>query len=216
MQNMEHGNNKSRLLVSHMMLRRIVGVLGISLPFVLMIWGFALAGWSLELQESISAYYYLDGPGDFFVGTLFFIAWFFFAYRVYDRKDDIAGFIACVLALGVVFFPCNGREWEEIIHSVSAAGLFLTLSYFSLCLFTKTGKEGSPTPQKRMRNKVYIACGLVMLTCMVLIGIYSLFFQDNTAISDLKPVFWLETIIIWAFGISWFVKGETLLRDKKA
>jgi hypothetical protein len=55
-----------------------------------------------------------------------------------------------------------------------------------------------------------------MLACMLLIGIYSLLFRDNTTISDLRPVFWLETLIIWAFGISWFVKGEAFFKDREA
>jgi hypothetical protein len=28
-------------------------------------------------------------------------------------------------------------------------------------------------------------------------------------------VFWLESFMIWAFGISWFIKGKTLWQDKK-
>jgi hypothetical protein len=26
-------------------------------------------------------------------------------------------------------------------------------------------------------------------------------------------VFWLEALALWAFGFSWFVKGETLWKD---
>jgi hypothetical protein len=29
-----------------------------------------------------------------------------------------------------------------------------------------------------------------------------------------SPVFWLETVALWAFGVSWFVKGETVFTDK--
>jgi hypothetical protein len=38
----------------------------------------------------------------------------------------------------------------------------------------------------------------------------------DTAIAAIKPVFWLESLALWAFGISWFVKGETLWRDAEA
>jgi hypothetical protein len=209
---MNHEGTKGRLLVSHLMLRRVLGILGIALPVVLALWGFALSGWSMELQDSISDYYSLR-TRDAFVGILFVIAWFLFAYRGYERKDDVAGYLACVFALGVAFFPNSGEGWEKIVHFSSAAGLFLVLSFFSLFLFTKSGD--SRTPQKRMRNRVYVACGLAMLACMVLIGLYYLFLKD-TAVSDIKPVFWLESLMIWAFGISWFVKGETLLKDPKA
>jgi len=202
---------KGRLLVSHLMLRRVLGGLGVALPIVLAVWGFALSGWSLELQDSISDYYSLR-TRDAFVGILFVIAWFLFTYRGYERKDDIAGYLACVFALGVAFFPNSGEDWEQIVHFSSAAGLFLVLSFFSLFLFTKSGDY--KTPQKRRRNRVYVACGIVMLVCMALTGLYHLFLKD-TLVSDYKPVFWLESLMIWAFGISWFVKGETLLRDPK-
>ncbi len=98
------------------------------------------------------------------------------------------------------------------MHSVSAAGLFLTLSYFCLFLFTKTTPGGTPTPEKRDRNKIYVVCGVIMLACIVLVAVYHMFLA-NTGISRIKPVFWLETFAMWAFGFSWFIKGETLRRD---
>ena len=201
-----------RLIVSHLRLRRVLGILGVALPFVLMLWGFALSGWSMELQDQISDYYSLR-TRDVFVATLVAIGLFLFAYRGYERKDDIAGHFACLCALGVAFFPNSGEDWEQIVHFSSATGLFLVLAFFSLFLFTKSG--GTPTPQKRKRNRVYVTCGLVMLVCLALTGLY-IFYLEDTAISDYKPVFWLESLMIWAFGISWFVKGDTLWRDVKA
>jgi hypothetical protein len=141
--------------------------------------------------------------------------------------------MACLFALGVAFFPNSGGNWERIVNFSSAAGLFLTLSFFSLFLFTKTEespkglrgtlsnfrfgviKSSDPRKsQKKIRNRVYIDCGLVMLACMVLTGMYYWLFK-NTTIFTIKPVFWLESFMIWAFGISWFIKGETLWQDKK-
>ena len=219
-------------LVSYFRLRRIVGILGVALPIVLMVWGFALSGWSLNLQNSISDYYSLR-TRDALVGILFAIAWFLCTYKGYETMDDIAGYMACLFALGVAFFPNSGGNWERIVHFSSAAGLFLTLSFFSLFLFTKTEespkglrgtlsgfrfgviKSSDPKKsQKRIRNKVYVVCGLVMLLCMVLAGLYYWLWKA-TSISTIKPVFWLESFMIWAFGISWFTKGETLWQDKK-
>jgi hypothetical protein len=51
-----------------------------------------------------------------------------------------------------------------------------------------------------------------MLACIALVGLYYWRFK-NTAVTAVKPVFWLESLALWAFGISWFVKGETLFRD---
>jgi hypothetical protein len=200
-----------RVVVSHLTLRRAVGILGISLPVLLMLWGFALCECT-ELLDSISDYYSLR-TRDAFVGVLFVVAWFLFAYRGYERKDDLAGDLACLFALGAALFPNSGAAWERIIHFLSATAFFLVLSFFSLALFTKSGE--SQTPEKRVRNRIYVACGVVMLACIALIALYYWFLED-TAISALKPVFWLESLALWAFGVSWFVKGETLWRDAAA
>jgi hypothetical protein len=210
------------------LLRRIVGALGIALPVVVMVWGFFLTDWTL--QNSLSDYYSLR-TRDAFVGILFVIGWFLFAYRGYERLDNIAGNLACVFALGVALFPNSGSGWERTVHFSTAACLFLVLSFFSLFLFTKSKdspkglwgtltsfrfgavKTGDRTPEKKKRNTVYVLCGLLMLGSLVLVGLYMLLWK-GTAVSDIKPVFWLETFMIWAFGFSWFVKGETFFKDK--
>ena len=201
-------SSNNRVFVSFVTLRRVVGVLGMALPVVVALWGFYFLG-GIEIQSSISGYYGLRTRDDF-VGILCVIAWFFFAYRGYERKDDIAGDLACLFALGVAFFPNDGQAWERVVHFASAAALFLVLSYFSLVLFTKSGP--TRTPQKKIRNRIYRVCGVIMLVCIISIGLYS-WLLDDTVVSRVNPVFWLESLMLWAFGISWFVKGETLLRD---
>lgn len=205
---MSPDGNQENALVSYLTLRRVVGVLGVALPLVLVLWGFAVVN-GISIQPSISDYYGLR-TRDALVGILFAVGWFLFTYRGYERKDDIAGNLACVFALGVAVFPNSGARWERVIHFTSAAGLFLTLSYFALFLFTKSG--GSPTPRKLARNRVYRTCGVIMLACIAGIGLYS-WLWDDTSVASLKPVFWLESAALWAFGVSWFVKGETILTD---
>jgi len=195
-------------LVSYRTLRRVVGVLGVALPVVVAAWGFALCH-CLRVQPSISDYYALR-TRDAFVGILFTIGWFLFAYRGYERRDDVAGNLACVFALAVALFPNTGTRVERLVHFGAALALFLVLAYFSLFLFTRTG--GAPTNRKRMRNTVYRACGIAILLCIAGIGLsYSVL---STQVFDaFHPVFWLETVALWAFGLSWFVKGETILKD---
>lgn len=196
-------------LVSYLTLRRLVGVLGVSMPLIVMVWGFFILS-SLRVLPSISDYYSLR-TRDVFVGTLFAIGWFLYTYRGYDRQDNVTGNLACVFALGVALFPDDGPGLNPIIHFISATLLFLALAYFSLFLFTKT--DGSPTQRKKVRNSVYRTCGVVMLACILLIGLcYWLGFNFSES-TILKPVFWLETFALWAFGFSWFVKGETFWKD---
>ena len=52
-----------------------------------------------------------------------------------------------------------------------------------------------------------------MALCIVLIGVYFIFFGDASPIGRYRPVFWLESIAIIMFGISWLVKGEAILAD---
>ena len=68
------GNEKS-LIISYLTLRKIIGILGIALPFVLYLG--ALIIFQINIQSSISSYYY-TGMRGVFVGTLFVIGFFCF------------------------------------------------------------------------------------------------------------------------------------------
>jgi hypothetical protein len=207
---MSTNEDGDRVLVSYLTLRKVVGLLGVLLPVLLAIWGFLLCGCA-ELRPSISDYYGMR-TRDLLVGVLFTIAWFLFTYRGYERKDNVAGNLACLFALGVALFPNSGEDGERVIHFLSASGLFLVLAYFSLVLFTKSG--GEPTPRKVIRNRVYVACGVSILGCILTVGVYTWLLQE-TGVADVQPVFWLESLALWSFGISWAVKGEALLADRE-
>lgn len=209
----------SSLVISYVILRKAVGYLGIALPFVL-----AFGAMLLDkpgIQSSISSYYH-TGMRDVFVGALWAIGTFMMSYRGYERKDDLAGDLTCVFAIGVALFPTTsdsdptsrGRLIGHV-HLLFSALFFLTLAYFSLCLFTKTDKTKTPTRRKLQRNVVYKACGYTMLVALLLIVILA-FVQNGakTEVKKLDPVFWLESIAVIAFGISWLTKGEAILKDE--
>ncbi len=224
----KNSNNKtSPQLISYLTLRKTVGIIGISFPVVLVI-GTVISGNCTEVQSSISAYYH-TAMRDIFVGLLCAIALFLFAYKGYENADAVAGNLACVFALGVAFFPTSVSEpftsciTEPVessiistIHYISAAGLFLVLSYFSLGLFTK--KKENPTKMKMKRNKLYRICGFIMLACIALIAINSLCINNMKCqeLQKYNPVFWLESLALWSFGISWLTKGNALLTDKRS
>lgn len=204
------------LIVSYLTLRRVVGILGISLPFVLSIGAFLL--FHTGLRGSISSYYH-TAMRDVFVGFLFAIGSFLFAYQGYDRTDNIAGNLACVFAIGVAVFPTTPAGQDESLaisnlHQVFAGLFFLTLAFFSLHLFTKTDPNRSPTRRKLQRNRIYRACGIAMLACVILIALYD-FLPDTIAntLTPTRPVYWLESVAIICFGVSWFTKGEAILKD---
>jgi uncharacterized membrane protein len=215
---MSNGETRGEsLIISYMTLRRLVGFLGIALPFVLVIGGWLIFG--VGQQSSISSYYYTP-MRNVFVGTLCVIGFFLLSYRGYERKDNIAGNLACLFAVGVALFPtapdANVSPRAAIIghvHLTFAAAFFATLIYFSLCLFTKTAPDARPTRQKLRRNAMYKACGYVMAVCMLTILAITLIPGARQALQAYASVFWLEGLAVIAFGISWLTKGEAILGD---
>lgn len=210
------GSQNDSLLLSYMTLRRAVGVVGVSLPFVLA-FGEMLLG-SPGILASISSYYWA-GMGDVFVGSLFVIGTFLMTYRGYERIDNLAGHFACGCAIGVAVFPTTPDDplsdrLTGQIHYGFAALLFLTLAFFALFLFRKTNPDRPRTPQKVKRDRVYTVCGWLIVACIVLLAIVGLALPDDAAIHGYAPVFWLETTAILAFGVSWLTKGEAILGDR--
>ncbi len=203
------------LLISYLELRKAVGTVGIALPIVLVAGKLIFEG--PGIQNSISSYYHTV-MRDVFVGSLWAMAVFLLSYQGYDRRDARAGDLGALFAIGVALFPTAPRtgatSTEEIlavVHYVFAAALFLTLAYFCLALFRQGNPD--PTPQKILRNRVYTISGYTILACIAGIAGVFLFLPDSM-LDKLDPVFWLEAIAIWAFGWSWFTKGEGILKDQ--
>lgn len=206
---------KGSLVMSYLGLRRSVGVIGIALPIVLAVGKMLFE--SPGLLDTLSAYYY-SVMRDVWVGSLSATAVFLFSYR-YGRQDAIAGALAGVCALGVAFFPAppvmatTQQMIIGVVHWTLSVIFFLTLAYFALVLFRKTDPNKQPTPQKLQRNQVYLVSGIVILAALALLGLISLL-PGVAWLQAIHPVFWLESLAIWAFGVAWFVKGETILKDK--
>ncbi len=200
------------LVMSYLGLRRAVGVVAVALPFVLLAGKLLIDG--PGLPGSISAYYYTS-MRNVLVGLLFMQGTFLLSYR-YDRRDTVAAAIAGIAVIGVALFPTQPMNPTPadvaigIVHLVCATTFFLTTAWISLFLFTLS--DGSPTPRKLQRNVVYRVAGIVILVCLVLQVV-----TDNllprAVVDAVHPVFWLEALAVIAFGVSWLVKGETVLRD---
>ncbi|MES2512892.1 MAG: DUF998 domain-containing protein [Bacteroidota bacterium] len=220
---------ENKLVLSYLTVRKIIGILGILFPVILVL-GSILLGQCKEIQLSISNYYHTN-MRDVFVGYVCTLSIFLLSYKGYDLTDRIVSALSGIFGLIVALFPtslkinpdnsvmdcniwCNveTHTWIGQLHLISAGLFILCLCYFSLFLFTKG--ESTPTPQKIIRNKIYKVCGYIMLGCIILLIVF--FLLPDSLYQSLvvyKPVFWLETIAFIAFGFSWLVKGEFLLKD---
>jgi hypothetical protein len=216
-------NRAQSLIISYLAMRRLIGILGISLPFIVVLGG--LTQGDPGLQGSISGYYYTN-MRDLYVGILSGVALFLISYRGYEQIDDIVANMSGMFALGMISFPTamySGKavrvgmflvadNVSETIHLTFGALFFLALSFNSLFLFTRR-HPGVMGKEKKRRNMIYRSCGIVMLLAVVCITMYTMFLR-GTSIAAINPVLILESVALFAFGISWLVKGNTLFKDK--
>jgi hypothetical protein len=72
----------------------------------------------------------------------------------------------------------------------------------------KTG-DGQRSPRKKARDVIYRACGFTILSCVALAALSNLLPASVKAGWPLLFIF--EALAVFAFGVSWFVKGQTLL-----
>ncbi|MDN3584244.1 hypothetical protein [Mucilaginibacter flavus] len=212
----------NEMVLSYRQIRRAVGILGLVLAPGLILINYFF-GHCTQIQDSISHYYYTVA-GTLLVGILCAVGLFLYTYRGVNKWDRWASNFAAICAFGVAFSPCNmspaclkcdvlhylDNSFRNGVHLGSAVSLFVTQALMSLFLFTKTDKE-HPGPRKRARNMIYRTCGIVMLIAMV--GMLGLLNADFQKLMGRTALFILETITLSAFGISWLVKGETLLKD---
>jgi hypothetical protein len=204
---------EQNVVTSYRDLRRGIGILGLVLPFALVIG-------NLGLKPSISAYYYTD-MRNWFVGTMWATGFFLIFYR-YGKPDTVLSSIAGVLAILVALFPTTPEELNPPTHQVVigdfhlvfAGGFLLLLAYFCLFLFTRS--DVSPqdmTRQKKLRNKIYRGSGIAIIAGVVIAALFELL-TSKAFRDDWHPVFWGEAVAVIAFGIAWLVKGETLFADR--
>ena len=161
-------------------------------------------------------------------------------YSANNLRNALLAKLAGWCALGVAFIPTEG--WMPIdpsgtlpgflsddsvglAHSLAAGGMFTILGYFSFFVFSKVQSENSTTdctltgpltPQKRRRNRLYRAFGLVIFAAILTLlakEVYA-WLGGNAATgflrkwNALRATFWAETAALLAFGLSWMIKGR--------
>lgn len=188
-------------------LRRAIGIIGMLLPFVLMLGNYLYFRGEFVLP-SISQYYH-SPMRDVFVGGLISMAAFMFFYSGYSRWDRYAGVLAGLLTLGVVLFPTSATAASGGggAHGIFAILLFLDLAAISLFRFPSK----RPGVAKQPTDTLQLICGFIMLGCVAAVLLY--FGARGFAKSEGSFIFIVESIALITFGISWFTEGLDLKKE---
>lgn len=209
-------------ITTYRRLRRIVGLLGISLPIILVFLSL-IPFFNTKIQSSISAYYYTN-LREIFTGILCFTAIFLIRYRgskssSFWKNDNLLTNIAGYLALVVALLPTNPGDgvvkiytlipldfkFLGYIHYGSAAIFFVILSYLSIKIFTIGQNDDPKIPVSIYNeNNIYKICGVLILIFIALVPVaeWRHFYPYSTII--------LEALALFSFGTSWLIKGRAL------
>ncbi len=211
-------------------LRKVVGLLGVGLPVFLYVFLLIDTGYGRPL-ESISHYYYTRVCG-IFVITVSLLAIFLIIYKGRRPADFILSTVAGVFALLLVLFPTsnidllsesypvsvttlNESKFRVSLHYFSAAIFLMSLAGMSIFVFTKPDyPEEHPTKQKRVRNVIFVICGFVIVAALLIAFLEGYLEVISLPFLGESVTFWMETIAVESFGLSWLVKAQVLFKDK--
>ena len=187
--------------INTLRLRAMIGWLGMLLPWIVV----ALIGY---FPASISATWYTNACTVFMI-ILGSASVLLISYKGYALIDDVILTCSGIAGLGICLFPCavgnvSGKvgtfmidmNISNTIHCISALIFFALLAYNSIFLFTKS--TGEMTKKKKIRNIIYIGCGIGMIGSFLIL---------------LLPYFriqvWLtEAIALFFFAISFLTKAD--------
>ncbi len=137
-------------IISYLLLRQFIGILGLILPFALLL-GNKLLGCDAWLQPSISHYYY-SYMHIAFVGVLSVLGGFLITYKGKSSLENRVSNFSGAFAFGVAIFPTayDGfkenhyieitvwLDWFKYIHFGSAGLLFACFAFFCLKIFQQS------------------------------------------------------------------------------
>lgn len=222
---METQNQNSFYTLDYIKFRVFIGFLGMSLPLFLLLITLNYSTFDIYILPSISHYYYSTAHVLFLL-ILFLLGLFLTLYNgkhtiKYEKSISIIAGTMCFL---IAIFPttkdeikndifldlCNYQYWFDYIHKVAAAILFGCFSIFCLYIFTKPENNYNTSlmlRKKARRNFLYTIFGIIIILCLTFIFLEGI---------DVIPppfdnyLFYLEIIMLEAFGISWFIKGSEM------
>jgi hypothetical protein len=209
---------------SYRTLRLGVGVLGVTLPFILRI-GSVI--WPPD-PYSVSGYYY-TAMRNILVAVLCALGVVLVTYRGYDKLDERITNIAGLATIGVALFPTSNPgfrpAWVGDVHPYFAgiALFFQALMALQFCQSVQRGEKTrwqsdarrmlrallfdyrpAVSGAKLARNRAYSACAWAILVGVILALVQISWPASLKA--QAQWLFWFESLSIVAFGIAWLVK----------
>ncbi|SOE06259.1 hypothetical protein SAMN05518800_6895 [Variovorax sp. YR752] len=190
--------------IDHRTTKLIVGVVALSLAGL-------TSAFAKDAIDSISASYYQGGWSQaVFIGFLFAIAAFLLSYNGLSLSEMVLSKVAAIAALGVALFPCECKPHAALVpyvHGLSAAVMFLTLTYFCHAFYRRARAKGYP--QANVRAAIYAACGITIALSIAVLALDH-FLAGAFSRSVPRLVFYGEAVGLIAFGISWLTASRTL------
>ena len=203
--------------LSYRFLRRLLGQLGLSLPFVLVIG----MGNGLQIEPSISDYFYTK-MSTVFTGVLIAFGLFLFSYKGHaldpsqgekvsdNRITNLAGLFAVAAALIPTHIPDHARNAchvvlcpeDEIwgtIHLICAGAFLLIMGIMAMTKF-------SIHTQKPWMKSYFKFSGGLVIGALLFMLVYLLIDEQQRPFEN--GIFWGEFVALMAFGSAWLIKGR--------
>jgi hypothetical protein len=205
---------------SYLIMRTLVGLLGIAVP-VLLVFGEPILFDDRPFPlGSLSAYYY-SGAREVFVGSLFAIGGFLITYKIADHSwENIVSIVAGLAVVTVALFPTGrpgagvpltplqaglGESAVERVHYGAGAIFFTSLALISY-LFSRAGPQTGRRSPAFWRRFHLACCGLILAALALALAHLVLDWPG-------KGLLIAETVAVWAFGLSWLMKGFEIVEE---
>ncbi len=199
-------------------MRLVAGLIGLALPWLLLLGDRVFLDDSWKARGSLSAYYH-SGMRDFFVAILAVVGFLLVSYRFMEiSRDNLFSILAGVFAVGVALVPTGipsdveslptplqlevGLDDSEKLHFIFAVGFVISLQVVCIEFARRARQEESRhIPQKwwaifHLSMAVLLGIGAVSIFVLKWIGLW----VDHRILIG-------ESIVVTAFGLSWVAKS---------
>ncbi|HST66699.1 MAG TPA: hypothetical protein VLM05_16045 [Mycobacteriales bacterium] len=219
---------------SYWWMRRVVGWIGIVLPFLLFAGEVFFVPGTVHVRGSLSAYYH-SAMQDFFVGGLCVIGFLLVTYMLGRTRswDFRVSLVAGIAVLGVVFFPTRRPGWQTlpscrdatvppscssvehvlgesptaVVHAICAVVFILGLAVMSLLFAANEVRPGTPIGH-RNRFALHLGLGILILVA----GLWAFLGVDLFSVDRLYVG---EVVAVWSFGASWLLARDRTAPDPR-